>query len=185
MTAEERAELRRLAEAATPGPWKVEEYEEWDDSGRRLCWYVDMPGNEDSTVLLEMDAAFIAAARTAVPALLDEVDQLRAEATQQRVDVLFHVKLAERHPDHPWLHTRAAQDLAALQAENERLRAVIAGIPADVFINRTSGMLDFCRCCRAKESYPGAGVICRAYCAAEAARKLQREVPSNDHEASP
>lgn len=67
MTEEELAELERLARAATPGPWVVEEYRDPDDN--ELCWYVGMKENEthkywdvDSSVLKEMDAAYIAAA---------------------------------------------------------------------------------------------------------------------------
>ena len=65
------AELRRLAEAATPGPWSTAAFQLVIDAARRID--VGMCGHRD-------DAAFIAAANpAAVLALLDDADALRAE----------------------------------------------------------------------------------------------------------
>lgn len=62
MTPEERAALRELHAKATPGPWTAR--------GREVCW-------ERGTIAPSFaDAAFIAAAREAVPALLDELDRV-------------------------------------------------------------------------------------------------------------
>ena len=78
MTRPTRAQLRELCEKATQGPWvdrrRAERAEVWSmgpdidpyDEGL-VCDYIKAD-----------DAAFIAAARTAVPALLDENDALRA-----------------------------------------------------------------------------------------------------------
>lgn len=72
--------LRALCEAATPGPWSVDHYEETDD----WCLRADnatIPGNSIADAggfSYKPDAAFIAAARTAIPELLDEVERLRA-----------------------------------------------------------------------------------------------------------
>lgn len=59
--------LRRLADAATPEPWHS------DDDG--LVWGPTL-GDPVSSSTEITDAEFIAAARTAVPALLDEVQRL-------------------------------------------------------------------------------------------------------------
>ena len=84
MTREELAAIKALADAATPGPW----------SYTTVKPYATAPASESvAYVSPEMmfgdsvgggyvdrvaDAAFIAAARTAVPALLAEVERLRA-----------------------------------------------------------------------------------------------------------
>lgn len=71
MTPSRRQELRALCDAATPGPW-------WPrDATRRgtvesHCGHVCTAGFLETC---EPDAAFIAAARTAVPELLDEVEK--------------------------------------------------------------------------------------------------------------
>ena len=74
------AELRRLAEAATPGPWSTAAFQLVIDVAQRID--VGMCGHRD-------DAAFIAAANpAAVLALLDaaaERDRL-AEAVRAYVD---------------------------------------------------------------------------------------------------
>lgn len=83
----DREYLRELASGATPGPWTVEHGSDWDLDGRQvpqssvsradrvaITW--DDHGGE---VFAPADAEFIAAARTAVPALLDMLDQ--AETT--------------------------------------------------------------------------------------------------------
>lgn len=75
MTDDDLKKLRGLAEAATPGPWA------WDDG---FLW------NRETDVgvlnhagtnwpIDDTNAAFIATARTAVPALLDEIARLQAE----------------------------------------------------------------------------------------------------------
>ena len=70
-------QLRELCEKATPGPWEQCKDDPW-------CVWV-MNGDKDGFNLLaecgwidnDWNAAFIAAARTAVPELLDEVERLR------------------------------------------------------------------------------------------------------------
>lgn len=74
-------ELRKLAEAATPGPWELvvsprNDERDWDEwfvgfqRGAGQVWFV-----EDSTSMNEADAAFIAACDPAtVLALLDALD---------------------------------------------------------------------------------------------------------------
>lgn len=82
LTEAQRTELAALAAAATPGPWIAVRLDDFDcdDDEAPQPWAVDMPNTEDDSGRLnEPDANFIAAARTAIPALLAEVEQLRAE----------------------------------------------------------------------------------------------------------
>lgn len=106
-----RDQLRALADKATPGPWTVGHLSHWDFDGRQvpqssvrrpdrvaITW--DDHGGD---VFVPADAEFIAAARTALPALLDALDQAEAErdaargyiseletAVQSRNDVIKH-----------------------------------------------------------------------------------------------
>ena len=84
------AQLRALEAAATPGPWK----HDLDKDGRRSqrIESADVVRMDNGAVVASLhitawkqggrnaspDAAFIAAARTAVPALLAEVERLQA-----------------------------------------------------------------------------------------------------------
>lgn len=83
-TREERDELRKLSDEAYPGPWA-----HWPEAG-----WIEVTADNHATVIAgqvrprlgfegeiyvdndEPTAAFIATARTAVPALLDDVDRL-------------------------------------------------------------------------------------------------------------
>ena len=75
ITAEQLEQWKALAEAATPGPWAIVEntVQAGDSLFVGTIFSDDTPANAD----------FIAAARTVVPALLAEVDQLRAELDEQ------------------------------------------------------------------------------------------------------
>jgi len=97
MTPAELLELRALAEAATPGPWDCDSVDIWNltDAGQgfepgRYVDSIDIVSGrceECGTyqgVKRDSDAAFIAAARSAVPALLDRVEALEAEAVKLR-----------------------------------------------------------------------------------------------------
>jgi hypothetical protein len=81
MTEDERTELRRLHEAATAGPWvhttDAMTGSEWGYIRPGVCAapLATMWRNHER---LMPNAEFIAAARTAVPALLDENERLRA-----------------------------------------------------------------------------------------------------------
>jgi len=74
MTPADEARWRELANAATEGPWREAKI---DDRGRAPIWTAS-----GDFVSIYANAAFIAAAREAVPALLDEVARLRAEIEQ-------------------------------------------------------------------------------------------------------
>lgn len=68
MTEQELADLDALAAAATPGPWEQIDSRAYSSgTGLQVCLC-----NET-----DADAAFIAAARTAVPALVAEVRRLQ------------------------------------------------------------------------------------------------------------
>ncbi len=76
MSADELTELERLADRATPPPWTVEPgpyFEVNDGEGRpvRVSW-------------LACNALFIAAARTALPALIRRVRDLEAGLAAER-----------------------------------------------------------------------------------------------------
>ena len=89
MTPEEIAELKRLAEAATPGPWIAYDENEGVFPPRPL-WcvandqYHNPIGNDEPCfgATLEYgsggDAEFIAAAREAIPRLIAHVEELQA-----------------------------------------------------------------------------------------------------------
>ena len=74
ITDEQLREWKRLSDLATPGLWEPLDRKSESD------WLVlHQPDEEESTdlsVMLECDARFCAAARTAVPALIAEVDRL-------------------------------------------------------------------------------------------------------------
>jgi hypothetical protein len=102
VTTEERERLRALCDKATPGPWYSDNWaNEWEpqqrtpfeDAGATITRHpngasrkreddVVVGGNQDEQggavgVLRNADAAFIAAARTALPELLDECERLQ------------------------------------------------------------------------------------------------------------
>ena len=74
----DREYLRELASGATPGPWENvwEEADEWYSITGQS--YEEFVCPEVATLTDETDADFIAASRTAVPALLDALDQAEA-----------------------------------------------------------------------------------------------------------
>lgn len=81
------AELRALCEAATPGPWGVA----YTSAGEAKI----VVGDKGIALLRHAwesspDAAFIAAARTEVPRLLDENAALRLELAQEREHHAFY-----------------------------------------------------------------------------------------------
>ena len=90
MTAERISELRALAAAASPGPWNHDIV--WLPNS--ILGPVHKTDDSDTTeeVLLfadpdfghkPQDLAFIAASRTAIPELLDEIQELREEVERR------------------------------------------------------------------------------------------------------
>ena len=152
MTADERAALRALAEAATPGPWERGDWHIWskaDGVSREVC---GMGGWEHRD-----DGAFIAAARAAVPALLDALDAAEAERDEARavaselIDKLSvaHVRANEaarlssdangraedarrRWAAHQDVCVMASLDRETLETERDEARAALAEAQAEV-----------------------------------------------------
>lgn len=80
ITEEQLAELERLEREALPGPWRTGRH---PDPSCDVAYVLPhgMPGEEAATIYLddsERHAAFIVAARNALPALIQEVRRLRA-----------------------------------------------------------------------------------------------------------
>lgn len=86
------AEIRARAEAATEGPWCTDDWEIYQGAeympGLSRWVGETCRGHVDGFPQDRADAAFIAAARSDVPALLAEVDRLRAErhSTNEALD---------------------------------------------------------------------------------------------------
>ena len=86
MTEQERQAIRGRCQSSTPGPWAVDTAsggvnvisDHYSDECVGIC------GNAKNWQLLKGDAEFIAHARQDVPALLAEVERLRAENSQLR-----------------------------------------------------------------------------------------------------
>jgi hypothetical protein len=75
-TAEQRQEWARLAEAATPGEWEIRNH---GSAGSAIVTGEYERVFTVARTFEHENAAFIAASRTAVPALLADVDRLTAE----------------------------------------------------------------------------------------------------------
>ncbi len=122
----EAAEWARLAGEATEGPWRSAFYgdrDEWELSAE----FVIVSCREPDT-LSDADAAFIAAARTAVPRLLAEREALRAEVErlhgQARVEDVIYLDVC-RQLD----HERAVR--TEIAAERDRARGTAAHLEAE------------------------------------------------------
>lgn len=100
------AKIKARAEAATPGPWqRCTSYGIGVESGNgpvplKVAWAAQ-----------ENDAAFISAARADVPALLEEVERLRAETKALKnsafeFGVVFSTKVNEMMEREDWLITQ-------------------------------------------------------------------------------
>ncbi len=130
MTPEERAELRKLADAATPGPWRACCDHQPDSHPCRLVTTDDDGVLSDLVATTHVedelgrkdDQRFIAGARAAVPALLDEVDRLESRQ-QEHLQLIAKLTRETPYPDE-CDECRSAR--RALVAEVGTLRARIA-----------------------------------------------------------
>ena len=128
-------ELRRLAEAATPGPWSHSpsrgeagrgfEAQVWDANGEALLFFSD-----GRTIGAEADAnaAFIAAAREAVPLLLDRV--AKAEAGWQPIETAPRDKPILAWCDHeadPYVEDKEVGRLTLYAAHHEGMSHASTG----------------------------------------------------------
>lgn len=159
MTPERRAEIRARARAATPGPWAYEltgdKDNTWniglvlgEDDEQPLSGQIELEQGDVIEAICEAsldgtpdDAAFIAHARTDVPDLLGEVDQLTARlgALDAALDRAATIAEAD-HPDaaeRAWEHICAAFDTTGQpepvppatdgeQAAGERIPVLVA-----------------------------------------------------------
>ena len=84
MTDNELSKLRALTDSATPGPWSAMPFDDCSRvySGEPLKGRLVVISPYEYNPRDEEDAAFIAAARTAVPALIGEVERLRADLSR-------------------------------------------------------------------------------------------------------
>ena len=100
----DRDQLRALAAAATPGPWVAGEPRGWGDNDDEPQSDIDTPAgvltwdDHGGEVFKPDDAEFIAAARNALPALLDALDQAEARIRAAR-DVLNRARDEFEQPD--------------------------------------------------------------------------------------
>lgn len=89
MTTEEIARLRALCEKATEAPWSYYAADEATPSRADIVYSGGHPTFTGSFSVGEMhhpkDRAFIAAARTALPAVLDEIERLQRALERLRV----------------------------------------------------------------------------------------------------
>jgi len=119
-TKEQRDEWRKLARLATPGAWYAEETQ----AGPRRWSNARVRRVNDDEFIVEgrqgrprfVDAELIAASRTAIPALLDDVDALT-----ERMAKLEHalMRIASYDFDEPHA-ARIARDALALKPEAAR-----------------------------------------------------------------
>jgi len=94
VTEQELADLERIADAATPGPWRAVAMNGVAGVAApdHMRCYVYIHGridavSDETVARWQRDAHLIAAARTAVPALIEEVRRLTAERDEARGDV--------------------------------------------------------------------------------------------------
>lgn len=130
LTEERLAELRRLCEAATPGPWSVRGDARPDYYGNCYWWIRGPEGyryvvcndaqSAEGGVTRREDAEFIAAAREALPALIDEVGRLR-----RRVEALERVVVAAIKTADTWAYVAPSDDRAFEDLSAEELRAML------------------------------------------------------------
>lgn len=114
--------IRERADAATPGPWwpwHRGQYVGWeiavgepDEDGRPTA---RLPDDMRTDIGRAEDARFIAAARTDVPALVDEVERLRAVADAASAIVAFLRKRGWK-PENEWFIPETAPFVAAVEA---------------------------------------------------------------------
>lgn len=110
------AEARRICDAATPAPWPVTVWIETDGSE----WRATGPGHDsESSAAAEpgctdeqaaqRDAAFIAYARTALPAALDEIEVLRVKLAASEERLIEHNQFLRDERDAAIARAEAAE----------------------------------------------------------------------------
>ena len=130
--------FRELSSRATPGPWVAETAQE--HRGADGMWWVRSGGGwrtEGSKLLLrdaaKEDLEFIAAARTALPAALDEIERLRAawrtvnEPDEHQDPCRFGEPLGMVTPKHEAPYMQRRQCTCGLHARKAEARALLDG----------------------------------------------------------
>lgn len=109
------AKLRELEKAATPGPWTADGDAQWcDEDGYYGDEWIDMPRQArtyiqhsrmsgEARVHARDNAALIVEARNALPALLDEIEALRALADRAMPYVEAHNFESRSDVSRKWL----------------------------------------------------------------------------------
>lgn len=118
------ARIRKQADAATPGPWEHEPPPgPGEDPMRPICVYPKEDGGTLAYVQpLEADAEFIAAARTDVPWLLDQVESRdKALDAALRLADQMEAEDAAMHDFYGWPRTTTGRT----DTPSERIRAAI------------------------------------------------------------
>lgn len=120
-------ELRKIVDDATPGPWEKTKYY-IDMSVHTDCGIVSNEGYSicrapryETEEQYNKDFDFIAAARTAIPALLDEVARYR-KALEFYADEKNHTIFIDKDSGLAWTHVEiddGQRALDALQLEGE------------------------------------------------------------------
>lgn len=128
--------LRALADAATPGPWRDDgsDIVQLTDAGKGypLDYYPDSKdvaigkcptcGNTDVGIQRQEDAAFVAAARGAVPALITGVEQLHEQVDAIPTLLAENVRLTKAVNEAPEFLEAVK---IATSAENTQLRTAL------------------------------------------------------------
>lgn len=110
MTAEQLTEVRALCEAATDGPWTIEpDRNDQQNIYSNDEWIALLPHQCVSSIEQQRvkDAAFIAASRSLVPALLDENEALRTALRVARSELAIAASYADARDISIGLRTHA------------------------------------------------------------------------------
>jgi hypothetical protein len=127
LTEQQLDDIEARAAAATPGPWCTDSWEIYQGTeylpGISL-WIGETCRGTSTPEQDRNDAAFVAAARTDVPALLAEIRRLRAELITNRADVLGEVAIELEGIDFHPTAKATASDLCRLLAGRFRRKAL-------------------------------------------------------------
>lgn len=114
------AEIKAREQAATPGPWRYSDVacEIWNEDGDTVVGGVD----SEEVSISDTDTAFIAHARTDIPALLAEVERLAAENDQNAAYSNIYKDICDKYGE----NFRALLEKAkALQSKNAMLERAL------------------------------------------------------------
>lgn len=116
MSPERLAEIKDRADQATSAPWKREGLYVITETGEQIADCEWLASSDEEWAQFEKDADFIAAARQDVPALLAEIERLKALWAAVAEDSRQHAEEARGRRQHG----------ERLAAENQQLREALA-----------------------------------------------------------